>query len=70
MPVPWVCVPSYNDDREAWVATIRGAYLLGVREFLYWTPQIKQKQPDDDAFVAELVAELRRMDEVSAAAFD
>ena len=70
MPVPWVSYPSYI-GRDAWEATIRGAHQLGVREFLYWNPNVPDKADDDDAFAAALITELNRLSDAQAqAAYD
>ncbi|MEO0514402.1 MAG: hypothetical protein AAF086_03795 [Planctomycetota bacterium] len=75
-PVPWVAYPSFT-GYEVWAQTMREAYKLGVREFLYWNPNLKDikdfpdKAPGDDAFAASIIAELRAIDEqVLTASFD
>jgi len=59
-PVPWISYPSYI-GKEVWADTIKGAYALGVREFLYWNPKPNGKSPDpsDDAFAAAVFRELQ-----------
>ncbi len=65
-PVPWVSYPSYV-GRDVWEATIRGAYALGVREFLYWNPAEEDKAQGDDTFAAGIFRLLRVAE---GAAFD
>jgi len=70
VPVPWVPYPAYI-GREVWEQTVRGAYELGVREFLYWNPDFPDKLADDDAFAASVIADLQKMNQAKIfAVFD
>lgn len=70
MPVPWVPYPSYI-GRESWEQTMRGAFALGVREFLYWNPNEERKAEGDDAFASQIIVDLNNIqDAIEYASFD